>query len=104
MDRLHEAGASPADETSGVSHALDARQVQLVRVTSGVAAGRVLVAKGNERVECWTLLTTLDQFDACLGSGPLRFCDPILLEKFRREFEHVFNRSSLPPSAPRPQA
>ena len=95
MDRLNESAGSPAAVVPGTGQDLDARQVQLVRVAGGVAAGRVLAAKGNARVECWTLLTSLDQFDACLGNGPLRFCDPLLLQKLRREFEHVLNRSSL---------
>lgn len=80
--------------------AFDVRQVELVGVSSGVAAGRKLRVKANARAEWWTMLTTLDQFDACISAGALRFEDPILFAQVRREFEHVFkspNRHALDP-------
>lgn len=81
----------PQSEHASDGDASDIRQFELVGVSSGVAAGRKLQVRHNARVEWWTMLTTLDQFDACLTAGPLRFQDPILFAQFRREFEHVFS-------------
>ena len=96
MTPMNDAMVLPQREQGSNGERADARKVALVGVSSGIAAGRRLHVKGNAQVEWWTLFTSLDQFDTCLTTDPLRFGDPILFAQVRREFEHVFNHARPP--------
>lgn len=67
-------------------------RIRLVRVPSGVAAGRNQRVKGNAHDECWTLYSTREQFDACAMVDPLRFTDPLLFAQIKREFDDAIDR------------
>lgn len=70
---------------------LSPTRVNLVSVSSGVAAGRTRQVQGNAHAESWSLFATREQFDACLTTDPLRFEAPVLFTQLRREFDHVFD-------------
>ena len=71
----------------------DVWRARLVRVPSGVAAGRTKRGRGNALTEWWTLFSSRDHFDVCSAADPLRFADPLLFAQITKEFDHVFDRS-----------
>ena len=89
-DPMSTSPAKPADARDSNDH----WQVSLVTVPSGVAAGRTRRVHGNAHTESWALFATREQFDACAETDPLRFADPGLFAKIKREFDHVFDQSS----------
>lgn len=68
-------------------------RVSLVKVTSGVAAGRTRRGRGNATTEWWALFMSREQIDACSTADPLRFSDPLLFAQIKKELDHVFDRS-----------
>jgi hypothetical protein len=65
-------------------------QVRLVKVRSGVAAGRT--TRHPTHTEWWTLFTTRDQFDACVADDPMRFRDPLLFTQIKAQLDDLFDR------------
>jgi hypothetical protein len=65
-------------------------QVRLVKVRSGVAAGRT--TRHPTHTEWWTLFRTRDQFDACAADDPTRFRDPLLFTQIKAQLDDLFDR------------
>lgn len=95
-DRSAETKISPPHERANVQSRNDPWRVSLVKVPSGVAAGRTRRIQGNVHTESWALFTNQAQFDAFLATDPLRHADPLLFAQLKREFDHVFHRPDPP--------
>ena len=91
MNRIADAMIPPPCERADVRGGNDPWRVSLVKVPSGVAAGRTRRVQGNAQTEWWALFVTREQFDACLTTDPLRHADPLLFAQIKREFDHVFD-------------
>jgi hypothetical protein len=86
------AGARPPQQPAHARERPERCQVRLVKVRSGVAAGRTRRSGQTVRSEWWTVFQTREQFAACAADDPLRFADPLLFGQFKSEAEDVFQR------------
>lgn len=71
-------------------------RVNLVKVPSGVAAGRTRHVQGNAQMESWALFMNRAQFDDFMATDSLRHVDPLRFAQLKREFDHAFDRSETP--------
>jgi len=65
-------------------------QVRLVKVRSGVAAGRT--TRHPTHTEWWTLFRSREQFETCAADDALRFRDPLLFTQIKAQLDDVFDR------------
>lgn len=85
--------ATPPRTTRQSAHPRDRRdgcQVRLIKVRSGVVAGRT--TRQPTHTEWWTLFRSREQFDACAADDPLRFRDPLLFKQIKAQLDDVFDR------------
>ena len=92
MARTAETKIPLPHERANVQSRSDSWRVSLVKVPSGVAAGRTCRIQGNVHTESWALFTNRAQFDAFLTTDPLRHADPLRFSQLKWEFDHVFDR------------
>lgn len=90
MNRTADAFIPPPSERADVRGGNPWR-ISLVKVPSGVAAGRTQQVHGNAHTESWALFMTREQLNACLTTDPLRHADPLHFAQIKREFDHVFD-------------
>jgi len=71
-------------------HRSDRCQVRLVKVRSGVVAGRT--TRHPTHTEWWTLFSSREQVETCSADDPLRFRDPLLFTQIKAQLDNVFDR------------
>jgi len=83
-----------------LSDGAQAWRVTFARVSSGVVAGRMQRHGRNGHTDRWALFQTREQFAACAARDPLRFSEPLMFVRMKKEFDHAYDQQPGPdPSA-----
>lgn len=71
-------------------------RVTFSRVRNGVVEGRMVRFGTAGHADRWALFQTSEQFAACAAHDPLRFADPLMFVRVKKEFDHVYSQQADP--------